>query len=143
MARCEAPVDGPRGWGHRGCSGSGSHGLRGNKDPSLPPQLDAHGRGNSGTHQSTGLAGNPPGWGLRPGMEGWVAGGVSDSLPPTPSPYPSSTYGTHPRPEASSAASNPVHLCTPIATSLWMVIAHPGGSHCFGTTVLRGGKNPF
>lgn len=117
--------------GDTGCSGSGSHGLRGNKDPSLPPQPDAHGRGDSDTHQPTRLAGNPSGWGLRPGslsMEGGVAGGVSDSLPPpTPSPHPSSTYGTRPRPGASSAASKPVHLCTLIATSLWMAIAHPRG----------------
>lgn len=75
--------------GDTGYSGSGSHGLRGNKDPSLPPQPDAHGRGDSDTHQPTRLAGNPSGWGLRPGslsMEGGVAGGVSDSLPTPPRP---------------------------------------------------------
>lgn len=59
-------------------------------------------------------------------MEGGVAGGVSDP-PPRPSPYPSFTFGTRPRPGASSAASNPVHLRTLIATSLSMVIVHPQG----------------
>lgn len=31
------------------------------------------------------------------------------------------------RPGASSAASNPGHLCTLIATSLWMLFAYPWG----------------
>ncbi|EDM14007.1 rCG21488, isoform CRA_a [Rattus norvegicus] len=43
------------------------------------------------------------------------------------SPYPSFTFGTRPRHGASSAASNPVHLRTLIATSLSMVIVHPQG----------------
>lgn len=60
-------------------------------------------------------------------MEGGLADGVPGSPSLTPSPYPSSTPGTHPRPGASSAASNRMHLRTLIATSLSMVTTHPRG----------------
>lgn len=124
-----------------GEGGSRSHGLRGNKDPSLPPQLDVHGRGDSNTHQPTRLAGNCLGRGLHPrdlSKEGGLAGDVPDSPSLTPGPYPSSTCGTH------SRLGRPVHLRTLIATSLWMMIRHPpSGSHRFGKTAPQSGKNPF
>lgn len=40
MGRGDGDAEGARGGG-----GSRSYGLRGNKDPSLPPELGAHGRG--------------------------------------------------------------------------------------------------
>lgn len=112
MARCDAPMDGSWELEHGGYWGgvgvSRSHGLRGNKDPSLPPQLDVHGRGDPNTHQPTRLAGNCLGRRLRPGglsKEGGFAGDVPDSHSLTPGP--SSTSGTHSRLGASSASPHP------------------------------------
>lgn len=122
-------MDEPWGWGHRGYLGSRSHDLRGNKDPSLPPHPWVW--GNPRTHQPTRLAGNRSGRRLPSGglsTEGGVPAGVPGSPPPSSSPYPSSTYGTHPRPRAPNAASNRKHLRPPIATWHWMVTAHPLGA---------------
>lgn len=126
-------------WDTEGAGGGGSrsHGLRGNKDPSLPLQLDVHGRGDPNTHQPTRLAGNCLGRRLRPGgltKEGGLAGDVPDSHSLTPGP--SSTSGTHSRLGAPSASPHP-HCDIALDDD------PPSESHRFGKRAPQSGKNPF